>query len=134
MDFLNKIRDDIELDLLTTTYPGLRSKFKKVVYEDSDEDILVYQRYFGINNYNIDLSKIHLIDEKKQKKQLNYYLFLEDVKQIKFYNKTIIIIDKYEDKRIFKKNYMLKYYYIWNTIKKILTCKNDNLNCYYTEI
>ena len=134
MDFLNKIRDDIELDLLTTTYPGLRSKFKKVVYEDSDEDILVYQRYFGINNYNIDLSKIHLIDEKKQKKQLNYYLFLEDVKQIKFYNKTIIIIDKYDDKRIFKKNYMLKYYYIWNTIKKILTCKNDILNCYYTEI
>ena len=134
MDFLNKIRDDIESDLLTSTYPTLKSKFKKVVYEDSNGDILMYQKYFGLNNYNIDLSLIYLIDENQQKKQLNYYLFLDDIEQIKFYNKTIIIIDKDDNKRIFKKNYWYKYYYFWNSIKKMLNCKNNILDCYYVEI
>ena len=134
MDFLNKIRDDIESDLLTSTYPTLKNKFKKVSYEDSNKDILMYQKYFGLNNYNIDLSLIYLIDENQQKKQLNYYLFLDDVEQIKFYNKTIIIIDKDDNKRIFKKNYWYKYYYFWDSIKKMLNCKNNILDCYYVEI
>jgi hypothetical protein len=134
MDFLNKMRDDIESDLLTSTYPTLKNKFKKVIYEDSNLDILIYQKYFGLNTYNIDLSLIYLIDENKQKKQLNYYLFLDDVEQIKFYNKTIIIIDKDDNKRIFKKNYWYKYYYFWNSIKKMLNYKNNILDCYYVEI
>ena len=134
MDFLNKMRDDIESDLLTSTYPTLKNKFKKVIYEDSNLDILIYQKYFGLNNYNIDLSLIYLIDENKQKKQLNYYLFLDDIEQIKFYNKTIIIIDKDDNKRIFKKNYWYKYYYFWNYIKKMLNYKNNILDCYYVEI
>ena len=134
MDFLNKIRDDIESDLLTSTYPTLKNKFKKVSYEDSNGDILMYQKYFGLNNYNIDLSLIYLIDENQQKKQLNYYLFLDDIEQIKFYNKTIIIIDKADNKRIFKKNYWYKYYYFWDSIKKMLNCKNNILDCYYVEI
>ena len=94
----------------------------------------MYQKYFGLNSFNIDLSLIYLINEDKEKKQLNYYLFSDNIEQIKFYNKTIIIIDKEDNKRIFKKNYWYKYYYFWDSIKKILNCKNNILDCYYVEI
>ena len=134
MSFLNKIKDDIESDLLTTTYPTLRTKFKKVIYEDPDENVVIYQKYFGLNNYNTDLSQIYLIDENKQIKRLNYYLFSDDIKQIKFYNNNIIIITESDEKKIFKKNYWIKYYYIWDTLKKIFLCKNEMFNCYYLQI
>ena len=60
MSYLEKIKMDIYDDLLTSTYPSLRDKMKKVIYEDENKDIVLFQRYFGLNIYNKDLSDIYL--------------------------------------------------------------------------
>ena len=49
------------------------------------------------------------------------------------YNNYIILIDIEGEKRVFKQNNYLKYYYILDTFKKIFN-NNLNLNCYYKEI
>ena len=84
MSFLHKIKDDLENDLLTSTYQFLGNKLKKIIYEESDPDVVVFQRFFGSNIYNVDLSKIYLIDDKSSKKLLTYYLFQDNIINITF--------------------------------------------------
>ena len=131
MSFLEKIKEDVFNDLLITTFPLLKDKLKKVFYED--EEFLLFQKYFGLNQYNKDLSEIYLIDKDKNKKQLNYYLISEDVYKIKFYNKSIVLIDIEGGKRLFKQNYYYKYYYLFNTLNKLFN-NNYNIECYYKEL
>ena len=133
MNFLDRIREDVYNDLLTSDYPFLKEKLKKIIYEDENKEIIIFQKYFGLNQYNKDLSEIYLIDYENKKKQLNYYLYLNEIIQIKMYNNYIILIDIEGEKRVFKQNNYLKYYYILDTFKKIFN-NNLNLNCYYKEI
>jgi hypothetical protein len=133
MSFLEKIKEDVFNDLLTTTFPLLKDKLKKVFYEDEDGEFLLFQKYFGLNQYNKDLSEIYLIDRDKNKKQLNYYLISEDIYKIKFYNKSIVLIDIEGEKRLFKQNYYYKYYYLFNTLNKLFN-NNYNIECYYKEL
>jgi len=134
MNFLERIKEDVYNDLLTSDYPSLKERLKKIIYEDENKEMIIFQKYFGMNQYNKDLSEIYLIDYTNNKKQLNYYLFSDNIVQIKMYNNYIILIDIEGDKRIFKQNYYLKYFYISNTLKKIFNSNTDFLDCYYKEI
>jgi hypothetical protein len=134
MNFLGRIKEDVYNDLLTSDYPSLKERLKKIIYEDENKELIIFQKYFGMNQYNKDLSEIYLIDYTNNKKQLNYYLFSDNIVQIKMYNNYIILIDIEGDKRIFKQNYYLKYFYISNTLKKIYNSNTNFLDCYYKEI
>jgi hypothetical protein len=133
MNFLERIKEDVYNDLLTSDYPSLKEKLKKIIYEDENKEIVIFQKFFGLNQYNKDLSEIYLVDYENKKKQLNYYLYLDNIVQIKMYNNYVILVDIEGDKRVFKQNYYLKYYYLPETLKKIFN-NNLNLNCYYKEI
>ena len=58
MNFLDRIREDVYNDLLTSDYPFLKEKLKKIIYEDENKEIIIFQKYFGLNQYNKDLSEI----------------------------------------------------------------------------
>ena len=133
MNFLEMVKEDVFNDLLTSDYPSLKEKLKKIIYEDENKEIVIFQKYFGLNQYNKDLSEIYLIDYINNKKQLNYYLYLDNITQIKMYNNYIILIDIEGDKRVFKQNFYAKYYYLSETLRKIFN-NNFNVDCYYKEI
>jgi hypothetical protein len=115
MELLKKIQDDIENDYITSDYPFLKDKFKKIYFKE--DAYLDFQVYFGYNMYNIDLSNCYLIDNYKHKRPLNSYLFDDDIIKIKIYKNTIIIYDKNEEKTIFKKQHFI-YNWLYSLCKK----------------